>query len=98
MYFGIGPISLPLRLRTPAPIQSPVPYEFDRPQLIAAAIDAIERNRIPLLLLKPYLNLTGTRGYTDEHLRPFQAYIDQHYRLVKVFSSGYEVWERKEIP
>lgn len=98
MYFGIGPISLPLRLRTPAPIESPVPYEYDRPEHIAASIDAIERNRIPLLLLRPYLNLAGTWGYTDEHIRPFQAYIDQHYRRVKTFPSGDEAWERKEIP
>ena len=98
MYFGMEPISLPLRLRTPAPIESPVPYEFNRPEHIAASIEAMERNRIPLLLLKPYLNLAGTRGYTDDHLRPFQAYIDRHYRPVKVFPSGDMAWERKENP
>jgi len=98
MYFGIGPLALPLWLQTPAPISSPVPYEYDRPEHIAASIAAIETNRVPLLLLKPYRNLAGTWGYTDEHLRPFQTYIDQHYRYIKTFPAGFEVWERTDTP
>jgi hypothetical protein len=98
MYFGVGPLALPLWLQTPAPISAPVPYEYDRPEHIAASIAAIETNRMPLLLLKPYRYLAGTWGYTDVHLRPFQAYLDQHYRYVKTFPAGFEVWERSDIP
>lgn len=98
MYFGIGPMSLPLWLQIPAPIESPVPYEYDRPEHIAASIVAIEDNHIPLLLLRPYLYLAGTWGYTDEHLQPFHAYINYHYRLTKTFSDGFEVWERRKTP
>jgi hypothetical protein len=96
MYFGVGPLALPLWLQTPAPISSPVPYEYDRPEHIAASIAAIETNRVPLLLLKPYRYLAGTWGYTDEHLRPFQAYLDQHYRYVKTFPAGFELWQRRD--
>jgi hypothetical protein len=32
------------------------------------------------------------------HLRPFQAYVDQHYRYVKTFPAGFEVWERRDSP
>jgi hypothetical protein len=96
MYFGVGPLALPLWLQTPAPISSPVPYEYDRPEHIAASIAAIEKNRVPLLLLKPYRYLAGTWGYTDIHLRPFQAYLDQHYRCIKTFPAGFEVWQRKD--
>jgi hypothetical protein len=98
MYFGIGPMSLPLHLQIPAPIESPVPYEYDRPEHIAASIAAIETNRIPLLLLRPYLYLAGTWGYTDEHLQPFRTYVEQHYRLTKTFPAGFEVWQRRETP
>jgi hypothetical protein len=98
MYFGVGPLALPLSLQTPAPISSPVPYEYDRPEHIAASIAAIETSRIPLLLLKPYRNLAGTWGYTDAHLRPFQAYLDQHYRQTKTFPNGFEVWQRSDSP
>jgi hypothetical protein len=98
MYFGVGPLALPLRLQTPAPISSPVPYEYDRPEHIAASISAIETNRIPLLLLKPYRYLAGTWGYTDEHLRPFESYLNQHYRHVETFPAGFEVWLRKDAP
>jgi hypothetical protein len=98
MYFGMGPLALPLWLQTPAPISAPIPYQYDRPEHIAASIAAIETNRVPLLLLKPYRYLAGTWGYTDEHLRPFQAYIDQHYRYIKTFPAGFEVWERRDTP
>jgi hypothetical protein len=98
MYFGVGPLALPLWLQTPAPISAPVPYEYDRPEHIAASIAAIETNRVPLLLLKPYRYLAGTWGYTDNHLRPFQAYLDQHYRCIKTFPAGFEVWERRDSP
>jgi len=98
MYFGVGPLALPLWLQTPAPISAPIPYEYDRPEHIAASIAAIETNRVPLLLLKPYRYLAGTWGYTDDHLRPFQAYVDQHYRCIKTFPAGFEVWERRDSP
>jgi hypothetical protein len=98
MYFGIGPLALPLWLQTPAPISAPVPYEYDRPEHIAASIAAIETNRVPLLLLKPYRYLAETWGYTDNHLRPFQAYLDQHYRYIKTFPAGFELWERRDSP
>jgi hypothetical protein len=98
MYFGMGPLALPLWLQTPAPISAPIPYQYDRPEHIAASIAAIETNRVPLLLLKPYRYLAGTWGYSDEHLRPFQAYVDQHYRYIKTFPAGFEVWERRDSP
>jgi len=98
MYFGVSPLALPLWLQTPAPISAPIPYEYDRPEHIAASIAAIESNRIPLLLLRPYRYLAGTCGYTDTHLRPFQADLDQHYRHIKTFPNGFEVWERTDIP
>jgi hypothetical protein len=98
MYFGVGPMALPLWLQTPAPISAPIPYEYDRPEHIAASIAAIENNRVPLLLLKPYRYLAGTWGYTDDHLRPFQAYLDQHYRYIKTFRAGFELWQRRDSP
>jgi hypothetical protein len=98
MYFGVGPLALPLWLQTPAPISAPIPYEYDRPEHIAASIAAIETNRVPLLLLKPYRYLAGTWGYTDDHLRPFQAYLDQHYRYIKTFPAGFELWQRTDNP
>ena len=98
MYFGMGPFALPLWLQTPAPISAPVPYEYDRPEHIAASIAAIENNRMPLLLLKPYRYLAGTWGYTDQHLRAYQAYLDQHYRCIKTFPAGFELWVRRDTP
>jgi len=50
----------------------------------------LERRRTDILLLRPVLYV---RDEVD-HLRPFRNYLLGHYRLVKTFSTGDEVWER----
>jgi hypothetical protein len=93
-YLGIAPMSFPLRLECPAPIQSPGPWEYYRPEHIARSIVALESNRIPLLVLRTYKQFENTAGYEPEHIRPFLEYVDGHYRKTRIFSTGDEVWER----
>jgi hypothetical protein len=89
-YFGMPPYTLPLKLRNPTPIEAPTPGEYGRPEQIAAAVEGLERRRTDVLLLRPVLYL---RDEVD-HLRPFRNYLFKHYRLLKTFSTGDEVWER----
>ena len=93
-YLGIAPMSFPLRLECPAPIQSPGPWEYYRPEHIARSIVALESNRIPLLVLRTYKQFENTTDYEPEHIRPFLEYVDGHYRKTRIFSTGDEVWER----
>jgi hypothetical protein len=97
-YFGMPPLTLPLELRNPAPIEDPAPGEFSRPEQIAAAIEGLERTRTPLLLLLPVMYVPHLLGDKADHLQPFQDYLYLHYRRTKIFSNGEEVWERKDIP
>ena len=97
-YFGMPPLTLPLGLRNPTPIEDPAPGEFSRPKQIAAVVDGLERTKTPLLVLLPAMYIPHLLGYSADHLQPFQDYLYLHYRKTKIFSNGEEVWERKDIP
>lgn len=93
-FFGLPPMTLPLGLRNPTPIEAPAPGEYCRPEQIAAVIDGLERTRTPLLLLRPSMYIPHLLGYQADHLQPFQDYLFGHYRRTKVFATSDEVWER----
>jgi hypothetical protein len=93
-YLGIAPLSLPLWLACPSPIQAPGPWEYYRPEHIARAIAAMEVNRIPFLVLRPDPGLQGAVGYEPELLSAFNEYVARHYRPVQRFSTGDVVWQR----
>ena len=97
-YFGMPPLTLPLGLRNPTPIEDPAPAEFSRPEQIAAAVEGLERTKTPLLVLLPGMYIPHLLGYKADHLQPFQDYLYLHYRRTKIFSNREEVWERKDIP
>jgi hypothetical protein len=94
MYFGMPTMYVPLKLRNPAPIQAPAPSEYSRPEQIAATIDALEHNRVPMLILRPSMYTPHLLGYSSDHLGPFHDYLDRNYRRTKVFVTGDEVWQR----
>jgi hypothetical protein len=98
MYFGMPPMYLPFLLQNPAPIDAPAPSEYGRPEQIAAAVEALEKNRVPLLLLRRSMYIPHLLGYPADHLQPFQDYLYQNYRCTKTFPSGDEVWERLNHP
>jgi len=93
-YLGIAPLSYPLGLWCPAPIQAPGPWEYYRPEHINRSIAALESNRIPLLVLRTDTQFQNTPGYEPEHLRAFHDYVEKHYRVTRRFATGDEVWER----
>jgi hypothetical protein len=93
-YFGMPPLTFPLGLRNPAPIEAPAPGEYSRPEQIAAAVEGLERTRTPLLVLMPVMYVPHSLGYKADHLQPFQDYLYLHYRRTKIFANGNEVWER----
>ena len=93
-YFGIAPISLPLGLQCPAPIQQPGPWAYYRQEHIARSITALEDHRIPLLVLRPYSRFENTPGYDATRLHELEKYVAMHYHMTRQFSTGDQVWER----
>lgn len=97
-YFGMPPFYLPLELRDPAPVEAPTPGEYGRPEQIAAAIRGVEAKRVPLMVLRPILYVPHLSGAKADHLQPFEDYLFTHYRHTKTFSTGDEVWVRRDTP
>jgi len=93
-YFGIAPISLPLNLQCPAPIQQPGPWQYYRPEHIARSIAVLETRRVPILVLRPSPGVGNTPSYDDTRLKELQKYIEMHYRLIRQFPTGDQAWER----
>jgi hypothetical protein len=93
-YFGLSPITLPLGLRNPTPIEGTAPGDYCRPEQVTAAIAGLERTRTPLLILRPTMYTPHLMGYEADHLQPFEDYLYQHYRRTKLFPNGFEAWER----
>lgn len=91
-YFGIAPISLPLRLQCPAPIQQPGPWEYYRPEHIARSTAALADRQVPLLVIRPYAQFGYPPGYDATRLEELQKYIETHYRLARSFSTGDQAW------
>jgi len=96
--FGIPYIYLPLHLHSPAPIDSPGPWSYYRPEQIAASIAAVEENRVPILILSAYSDDQSAWSYKADSLRSLRVYLDAHYRHVATFSNAVrnEAWERKD--
>jgi hypothetical protein len=94
MYFGPAAMAFPLRLQNPAPIDAPLPWEYTRPEQVAEAIAAIEKNCVPLMVLRPYMYTPRLFDQNGDHLEPFRIYLYRNYRRTKLFSTGDEVWER----
>jgi hypothetical protein len=94
MYFGMPTMYVPLRLRNPAPIQAPAPSEYARPEQIAAVIEALQTNRVRMLILRPSMYIPHLLGYPSDHLQLFQDYLYRNYHQTTTFSTGDEVWER----
>jgi hypothetical protein len=96
--FGIPYIYLPLLLHSPAPIDSPGPWDYYRPEQIEASIAAVEKNKIPILILSAYSDDQLVWSYKADNLRSLRIYLDAHYRHVKTFDNALrnEAWERKD--
>ncbi len=90
-YFGLPPLTLPLELRNPTPIESPGPAGYSRPDQIAAVVQGLERTQTPMLILR---RSPRTQADKDDNLQPFFDYVDAHYQKTRRFAPGDEVWQR----
>lgn len=93
-YFGLPPMTLPLRLRNPTPVESVGPGAYTRPEMVTAVVQALETKPVPLIVLRPDTSIRRRQQYTVNYSQPFYDYLHQHYRRTKVFSTGDEVWEK----
>jgi hypothetical protein len=92
--FGTPPILFALQVQNPAPIDVFVPFEYTRPEQVTATIQALDKNKVPLLMLHSSMFTDPDANAASDHLGPIRAYLAGNYRLAAAFQTGDELWER----
>ena len=93
-YFGLAPLALGLDLRNATPMAEISTGEYTRPEQVDAIVQGIERVKVPVIVLRSQMYSPSSQNRLADHLQPFRDYLYLHYRKVKSFSSGDEIWER----
>ena len=93
-FFGLPPLYYSFHLQNPAPVEVLVTSDYTRPEQVASVIEALEKHRVELVVLRDSRVLLQKSGSPGDHLNPFRTYVTRNYRLIKSFSIGDDVWQR----
>jgi hypothetical protein len=66
--------------------------------MVAAVVEALQTKYVPLVVIRPGASIRQWQQNPVDYSQPFYDYLHRHYRRIKIFSTGDEVWERKETP
>jgi hypothetical protein len=94
--FATPPVLFALGVQNPAPIDVFVPFEYTRPEQVTATIEALEANKVPLLMLNRGMFSDPDANAASDHLDPIRAYLARNYRLAVTFQTDDQLWERIE--
>jgi hypothetical protein len=93
--FSTPPVLFALSVRNPAPIDLFGPFDYTRPEQVAATIRALEQYRVPVLLLnRGMFEPSADVSPISDHLDPMRAYLACRYRLTSTFKNDDEIWDR----
>lgn len=94
--FGLPPLNYAFHTLNPAAIEGYDTTDYTRPEQVAALVGALDRHRVPLLVIRQSRDLLRATGAPSDHLGPLRAYVADNYQLVKTFPIGDDVWQRIE--
>jgi hypothetical protein len=94
LMFATPPVLFALAVRNPAPIDVFVPFEYTRPEQVTATIQALEANKVQLLMLNRGMFIDPDASAASDHLDPIRAYLASRYRLAVTFQTDDQLWER----
>ncbi len=83
-----------LGVRIPAEVPFLTPTEYTRPEWVRSTLAGLERHRVQYVLWSLELDMPEYRQGSSDHLGALRAYLRDHYRVVKVFPDGTQVWQR----
>ncbi|HEV2494474.1 MAG TPA: hypothetical protein VG204_15535 [Terriglobia bacterium] len=89
MYFTLG-------LQNPTSVPLVSPTDLTPPEQVEGVIADLEKHRVRLVFWSPALDGGRTYRAARDHLGPLRDYLRNHYRVIKTFSTGDQVWERSE--
>jgi hypothetical protein len=70
--------------------------EYTRPEQVAEVVQSLEAHPTPLIILPSEKSFPLDVKDSGNHAGPFLAYLHGHYRMIKIFANGDEVWRRIE--
>jgi hypothetical protein len=86
---------VPFGLRNPTFVDSLIPNEITRPELVDIAVQQLDRRQVKYVVWAPELNTPDDPARPSEYyLGPMRSYLTSHYKRVEVFADGDEVWQR----
>ncbi len=92
--FGLPPLYSAFWLQNPSALEGFHASDYSRPQQIAELVESLDRQQVPLLVLRDSAAFLWVPKSSNDHLGPLRVYVRQHYALTTRFPSGDEVWER----
>lgn len=97
-FFQAGWLNLypPLELRSPAYMDTLTANEVTRPEYVALTVRQLEERQVKYIMWTKGLDTPEDPDRPwEDHLAPLRAYLESHYRLVRVFPSEDELWQRR---
>jgi hypothetical protein len=92
---GNGNAYFPLELQDPAPVPFLTLSAYTRPEQVSATLSTLGREKVEHIIWPVELDVrpAGNRG--SDPLGPLRAYVRNNYSVIRVFSDGAQVWQRK---
>jgi hypothetical protein len=84
-----------LNVRNPAEVPFLTTSDYTRPEQVLNVLNGLQAHRVRFVMWWPELDLPDDAAHPEgDHLGPLRAYLSRHYRVVKTFTDGTQVWER----
>jgi hypothetical protein len=91
-FFGSSTVCFALGLRNGTPLNFTTPDDFTRPSEVAELVQALENDRVSLMILVPGGYQANPNYEASDHMGPFREYLRANYKLEVRFGTGDEAW------
>jgi hypothetical protein len=88
-------VYFPLNLRNPTGVPFLTTTNYTRPEQVQEAIHSLETKPVNLVIWSVDVDVPEDVHDRGDHLAPLRDYVRQHFRQVKTFPDGDQVWERR---
>jgi hypothetical protein len=88
-------VYFPLSLRNPAGVPFLTTTNYTRPEQVQDVIRSLETKPVSLVIWSVDVDVPEDMNDRGDHLAPLRDYVRHHFRQVKTFPDGDQVWERR---
>ena len=88
-------VYFPLKLRNPTGVPFLTTTDYTRPEQVREAIHSLETKPVNLVIWSVDVDVPEDIRDRGDHLASLRDYVRHHFRQVKTFPDGDQVWERR---